>query len=250
MSRCRLVCSIATLAVIVACNRDDAPLRRADGSMFSSSGGDVQLTDGSHVQVTITSERYKQWEAARSGLRRNVIARFGKLLHPEAPTQASIDRAIAFLETDVASRESIEGSGMTVRDFVLMTVALEQEMRLASRAGTPAPAPQPMPYPVDTVTPTPASAYADSIMMESTRAATRDSVRRFNDVRRADSLRRADSVSIARRIDSLARHRIDSLERARSDSATHKSDSVSRPPRDSVRDTLSPRPPPDSLPRT
>src|SRR5439155_17107377 len=163
MSRCRLVCSIATLAMIAACNRDDAPLRRADGSMFSSSGGDVQLTDGSHVQVTITSERYKQWEAARSGLRRNVIARFGKLLHPEAPTQASIDRAIAFLETDVASRESIEGSGMTVRDFVLMTVALEQEMRLASQAGAPPSASQPLPYPMDTMATQAANAYADSV---------------------------------------------------------------------------------------
>ena len=240
MRRVSFVCLIGTI-VIIGCNNDDAPLRRADGSAFSSSG-DVQLTDGSHLQFAITSERYKQWEAARSDLRRNVVVRFGKLLHPDAPTQSSIVRAIAFLETDAASRESIERSGMTVRDFVLMTVALEQEMRLASQAGAPPSESQPLPYPMDTMA-TRTNTYADSVAAESlalARAAVLDSARRAGEgtTRRLDSLRRADSLAM-RRFDSLARRRADSLTRARSDSSIQrKPDSLAKPPRDTVRDTL------------
>ena len=131
-----------------ACNRgDNAPLRTADGSLLSSSGGDVELSDGSRLQFVITSERYKQWEAARTALRPNVVARFGALLQPKSPTEKTIERATTFLETDVTSREAIERTGMSVKDFVLMTVALEQEMRAASGAGAPAPQEMPTPIP-------------------------------------------------------------------------------------------------------
>jgi len=119
-----------------ACNRgDNAPLSTADGSLLSSSGGDVELSDGSRLQFVITSERYKQWEAARTALRPNVVARFGALLQPKSPTEKTIEGATTFLETDVTSREAIERTGMSVKDFVLMTVALEQEMRAARTRG-------------------------------------------------------------------------------------------------------------------
>jgi len=160
--------TVGLICVLLACGRNsDEPLRRADGSLLSSSGGEVSLADGSRLRFAITSDRYKQWEAARAGLRKNVIARFGTLLKPTSPTESSIDRAVAFLETDVTSREAIENTGMSVRDFVLMTVALDQEMRVASRSARPEPrvvktvevdtaaavtAPQPMPIP-DSVTP-------------------------------------------------------------------------------------------------
>src|SRR5205814_4389858 len=142
-----------------ACNRhDDTALRTADGSLLSSSGGEVALSDGSHLQFVITSERYKQWEAARSALRPNVVSRFGALLQPKSPTEATIERSTTFLEADVPSREAIERTGMSVKDFVLMTVALEQQMRVASGAGasTPqqvhVPMPAPLAPPLDTGT--------------------------------------------------------------------------------------------------
>jgi hypothetical protein len=136
----RMLGVVAVVFVIAGChNGDEEPLRRADGSLLSSSGGDVALADGSHLQFVITSERYKQWEAARSGLRKNVSARFGQLLRPKSPTETTIERAIAFLETDIDTKESITRTGMSVRDFVLMTVALEQEMRAASGQVSPRP---------------------------------------------------------------------------------------------------------------
>jgi hypothetical protein len=148
--------ALIALLLMTACNRGDStPLRRADGSLLSSSGGEVALADGSRLQFVITSERYKQWDAARSALRANVAARFGTLLQPKSPTEKTIARAVSFLETDVASREAIERTGMSVKDFVLMTVALEQEMRVASGGGAAAATqehrsmPAPFPPPVD-----------------------------------------------------------------------------------------------------
>jgi len=126
--------------VIAGCNRgDDAPLRRADGSLLSESGGEVSLSDGSQLKFVITSDRYKQWDEARASLSKDVVRRFGQLLKPKSPTQQSIDRATAYLDSNPRARNSIESTGMSVKDFVLMTVALEQEMQLASARGqTPA----------------------------------------------------------------------------------------------------------------
>src|SRR5213075_133439 len=139
----------------------------ADGSAFSSSGGEVALSDGSRLEFAITSQRYKQWEVARSGLSRTVATRFGQILQPKSPTRHSIDRAVAYLESDLRSKQAIERAGMSVRDFVLMTVALEQEMQLASGKGAAAAdedrtsIPPSYPYPTDTmVRPTPMPAPA------------------------------------------------------------------------------------------
>jgi hypothetical protein len=225
----------AALLLVAACNRGDGTaLRLADGSLLSSSGGEVELADGSHLQVVITSERYKQWDAARSALRPNVAARFGALLQPKSPSEKSIDRAVAFLEADVASREAIERTGMSVKDFVLMTVALEQEMRAAGDRSTPRserlPAPVPLPPPVDSgYLPQPPAPLPPTP--------------------RVDTTVRPDTIFTAPRRDTSA---------SRRDASVPKRDTVTtqKPPRDTVRDTttaissISRSPSPNSQPHT
>jgi len=149
----RIPALLLTAMVVAACNRGDgdAPLRRSDGSLVSDAGGEVSLSDGSRLQFVITSDRYKQWDAAREGLSKSIVSRYGSLLKPKSPTQQSIARATAFLESNAGAKQSIERTGMSVKDFVLMTVALEQEMQLASARGE---APPPAVRSVDT------SAYA------------------------------------------------------------------------------------------
>ena len=197
-----LVCALA------ACSRDDPELRRADGSMLSTSGGDVALSDGSQLHFVITSQRYKQWEAARAGLSRSVVARFGEILQPKSPTQRSIDRAVAYLESNPSARQAIERTGMSVRDFVLMTVALEQEMRLANGQGASAnrePIPPSYPYPTDTgIRPPPMPAPMPAP--------------------RVDTVRRDTVIMPAPRRDTVKRD-------------TAKRDTIAAPPRDTSRDT-------------
>ncbi len=148
------------LVILSACDsvsRDSAP---ADASVLTHSGGEVQLSDGRRLPYSVTSERYRQWDAAQRALDVSAAQRFGDVLESRNPSQESIDRAVEFLDSDDVSREAISRAGLTVRDFVMTTVALEQEMRLASGQGRPSrtePPPLPEPYPpvVDTFAPMP-----------------------------------------------------------------------------------------------
>jgi hypothetical protein len=147
-------------ACLAACNRDGA--NDANASLLTHSGGEVALADGSSLQFAITSDRYKQWDAAQRGITKRVAARFGAILRPDAPTERSINSAVSYLAGEPSARQAIENAGLTVRDFVVMTVMLEQEMRLAS-GKTPEPTEESKPYdfpPVDTtfIAPQPAPA--------------------------------------------------------------------------------------------
>jgi hypothetical protein len=166
----RSILSFVILCGLAACNRDGPELRRADGTPFSTSGGEVALADGSRLEFVITSQRYKQWDVAQRALSRNVAARFGALLQPKSPTERTIARAVAYLESDPGARKAIESSGMSVKDFVLMTVALEQEMRVASgqTAGPPTPAATPLPYPIPIDTTPAALPVVPKVQIDST----------------------------------------------------------------------------------
>lgn len=139
---------LAAAVSLTACDQLEG-LRggRNTSSLRSTSGGEVALADGGSLEFAITSEQFKRWDRARRGIDRRVASRFGEILQPDAPTERSISQAVAYLESEPRARNAIEKAGMSVRGFVVMTVALEQEMRLAS--GEPAirqPEPTPLPY--------------------------------------------------------------------------------------------------------
>ena len=143
-----MLIGLATAVVLTACDKLEG-LRGGggNGSLLSSSGGEVALADGGSLEFAITSEQYKRWDRARRGIHRRVAARFGEILQPDAPTESSISEAVAYLESEPTARNAIEKAGMSVRGFVVMTVALEQEMRVAS--GQPRvrqPEPTSLPY--------------------------------------------------------------------------------------------------------
>jgi hypothetical protein len=121
-----------------------------NATLVSSSGGEVALADGGSLEFAITSEQYKRWDRARRGINRRVAGRFGEILQPDAPTERSISEAVSYLESEPGARNAIEKAGMSVRGFVVMTVALEQEMRVASgqpRVRQPEPTSQPYDFP-------------------------------------------------------------------------------------------------------
>src|SRR5687767_11129489 len=161
------VAFIAFCGVLVACNRGESNDRApVDPSQFSSSSGEVALSDGGSLEFSITSEQYKQWYAAQQALDKRVASRFGALLQPASPSERSIRRAVEYLESQPSARQAIERAGMSVRGFVVTTVALEQEMRVASESGqrppdtmpampAPLPYPYPTPYPRDSLYPAP-----------------------------------------------------------------------------------------------
>lgn len=136
----RSVFLLSVLVLLAACGDDDAAEgQRVDPALLTNSSGEVALTDGGSLTYVITSERYRKWDAAQRGLSRRVAARFGEILNPGSPSERSINRAVAYLESEPSARAAIEGAGMSVRDFVVMTVALEQQMQLAAARGAPPP---------------------------------------------------------------------------------------------------------------
>jgi hypothetical protein len=157
----RPVRALVAILVLAACKGGGGDAR-FDGSQISNSAGEVSLSDGGSLQYSITSDRYKQWDAARRGLDRRMASRFGALLQPASPSERSIAKAVQYLEGELRAKQAIERAGMSVRDFVVMTVALEQEMRLASSRGSPEPMPMPAPYPPP-LDSTSMSARADSL---------------------------------------------------------------------------------------
>lgn len=128
---------------------------KIDESILTTSSGEVQLADGRRLPYSVTSERYRAWDAAQAALDRTTAENFGDRLDAENPSEASIQSAIDYLESVPTAKEAIERNGLSVRDFVMTTVALEQEMRLATGEGR-APRQPPMEMP-------PLPAYADTL---------------------------------------------------------------------------------------
>lgn len=147
MQRC-LILILAFGTMSTACGRNDESPDAAHRSMLATSSGEVALADGGSMSFSITSERYKQWDRARRAFPRALIARFGQVLQPRAPTERSINDAVALLERNARAKRAIESAGLSVRGFVELTVALEQQMLMAAGGGRPAPPPATDTYPV------------------------------------------------------------------------------------------------------
>ena len=144
--------------MLAACKQDrtaDGPPVRPGDPGWTNSSGEVSLTEGEKLSFEITSERYKAWDAARTGLDSRIASKYGAILQPGSPSRRNIEKAVQYLESEPAAKASIERAGMSIRDFVVTTVALEQEMRLASARGELPPDTMPtppayQPYPMDT----------------------------------------------------------------------------------------------------
>lgn len=221
----RLPLALLVSLLFAACDLRDS---RNGRSVLTSSTGEVALADGGRLEFSITSQQYKRWDRARRGINRRVAARFGEILQPDAPTERSIAEAVAYLESEPNARRAIENAGISVRGFVVMTVALEQELRLASgqpavRPPQPAPyefpqydtaliKPSPTPYPADEAPyPAPVDTYridtsfpsrpVDTAIRVVVPVPRRDTVRPTPTIFRRDTLRR--DTSVAPRRDSM-----------------------------------------------
>jgi hypothetical protein len=270
--------TLVAVAALAACKEDrrgEQAAARLDAAYQTSSDGEVELAEGGTLRFSVTSEQFRKWDAAHGGIDRSIQARFGEILKPEAPSERTIDAAVNYLEGQPTARSAIERAGLNVRQFVVITVALEQEMRLASGRGSREPDPDsiimpPMdtmamaPYPpvvlpyvpppayppidssrrVDTVYMPPADTAGrsrnpyspwDSLVQRGTAITGRDSVQKIRDSI-VQSIVKRDSIRRAQlRRDSLARRTIRPMDTLWRDT-TPKRDSIKR---DTVRsDTL------------
>jgi hypothetical protein len=120
------------LIVLIASCKDREAKRvnvNVDASQLYNSAGEVSLTDGGSLEYSITSDTYRKWYTAQQGLDRRIASRYGALLQPSSPSERSIDRAVQYLTNEPQAREAIERAGLSIRQFVVTTVALEHARR-------------------------------------------------------------------------------------------------------------------------
>lgn len=101
-------------------------LAACDRMIENVSGGDV-LSDSVYeaIDYTLTSDNYKRWLAAQHALDSAGI-RFDERIDVRSVSDDDVDRVTESLQSRPSARAAIEGAGMSIRDFVLTTVALAQ----------------------------------------------------------------------------------------------------------------------------
>jgi len=136
------VAAAALLLTAVGCKRSDDPSSALTSSlMFDTGSPDAREALSARVDYVLTEDNFARWEDAQSYL--DALPR--SALPPEAGTGGNaVDRAVARLEASPRARTAIERTGLSVRDFVLETIALAQateaEQTGRSTSATPIPA--------------------------------------------------------------------------------------------------------------
>lgn len=125
------------LLSLASCKREDNRFATATGTSAFLDDASPEAHEALSIQVDyiLTDRNFAQWEAAQRNLDRLPRSAF-PAVSTGAPGNA-IDRAVARLESSPRARSTIEATGLTVRDFVLQTVALAQATE-AAQGGRPA----------------------------------------------------------------------------------------------------------------
>jgi hypothetical protein len=128
----RRISILLALSALTACGgRDGGTNGKVDTALLTSDGGDIMLSGGGRLAYEITSDRYRAWNEARRALRAQGIS-LTMRVDPLRVSESDIQKAVTFFERNGKARGLIEDAGLTVRDYVLTTIALEQQMAVAN----------------------------------------------------------------------------------------------------------------------
>ncbi len=124
------ILAVLALFSAAACKRDDDKLTSGSGAsvLFGDASPEAREALAIRVDYRLTDENFARWEAAQRNLDRLPTSAI-----PAAASGAGdvIDRAVARLESSPRARTAIESTGLTVRDFVVQTIALAQAAEAA-----------------------------------------------------------------------------------------------------------------------
>lgn len=126
----RGVLAILLLSAVGACkreNRSEAESLTAS-LMFDNASPDAREALASRVDFRISDASFAQWEKAQRNLEK-----LPRSAIPSAPGigTTAVDRAVSRLESSPYARTAIERTGLSVREFVLQTIALAQAAEAA-----------------------------------------------------------------------------------------------------------------------
>ena len=124
---------VLLLLPLGGCKREPRAVTDVLGSslLFDNASPEVREALASSVDFRINDDNFGRWEEAQSNLE--------DLPRSQLPTRSpsggnAVDRAVARLESSPYTRTAIERSGLSVKEFVLETIALAQATE-AARTG-------------------------------------------------------------------------------------------------------------------
>lgn len=129
-NRVRIQVSIFLSAALLAvgCNRDDGAFS------FDDASEEAQQAIAANVEFTLNEAIFQKWEKAQANLDRLPASELDNI--PDPGGTDPVARGIKRLEASPRARQAIQSAGLSVKDFVLATVALAQAVK-ASRGGVP-----------------------------------------------------------------------------------------------------------------
>ncbi len=126
---------VVGLLFVTGCKRDSSANSAATFAFLDDATPEAREALAIQVDYKLTDENFAKWEIAQRNLDRLPGSAFPA--QRVAARGNVIDRAVARLESSPKARTTIEATGLTVRDFVLQTIALAQATE-AVQGGRPA----------------------------------------------------------------------------------------------------------------
>ena len=117
--------AILLLLVGVSCKRENQNGTAAltASLIFNDASSEVREALASHVDFRINDDNFARWSEAQSNLEQLPRAEIQRMFVLRGD---AVDKAVARLESNPLTRQAIESAGLSVRDFVLETIALAQ----------------------------------------------------------------------------------------------------------------------------
>jgi hypothetical protein len=130
-----LAVGVLTSVAVACASRDASRVDSAEGTVaIDSTTGEVVFQD---VKYPLTSDNFKKFSVAQEALDALPEPPVVQRIDVQNPREADVVLVVKQLEDDAAARAAIENAGMTVRDFVLTSLALGQAMAFLTDSRVP-----------------------------------------------------------------------------------------------------------------
>ncbi|GAC1410603.1 MAG: hypothetical protein NVSMB53_04980 [Gemmatimonadaceae bacterium] len=106
--------------------------------IFDNASSDMRDALTSPVDYVITEDNFARWHEAEENLDQLPLSAIGT---GSGHGRTAIARAVTRLESSPSARQAIESTGLSVRDFVLETIALAQATEAAQTGKSTSPTP-------------------------------------------------------------------------------------------------------------
>jgi hypothetical protein len=97
--------------------------------------GEADSIEVEALNYEVSPERYERWLAAQRALDAVSGLPEPPALDPTRFSEADVDRAVRYLESDARARAALARAGLSARDYVLTTLALDQALVATASAG-------------------------------------------------------------------------------------------------------------------